>query len=314
MGSLQRSVGLQTPAARSTEASNPHNTPIPSSAMDPSSPPDPIRTLAVVPPTYESPATTDPISAFAAEMAAVTDDTTRAVATDLHHAASVIRMAIPKLLPLRPELAALPRYDVTWIDRLETLAAALDAAQYACDVAERDAGPTMAALVEATRRHGRLLTTVIDGLVQSGLLPCAEPAHGTRRRSLEALAEHVGACADLLLRRQPHLIARTPLTEATLQEALHVSTVLRDRLAERARRTEARPARLVTRERLWTVAEAAWAQVQRGVRFVRFDHGDADALAPTLYATPRRARAQRVDGKPDGGSRETEAETPRVVA
>ena len=49
------------------------------------------------------------------------------------------------------------------------------------------------------------------------------------------------------------------------------------------------------RARAFTLFARAYAEVRRGVAFVRFHHGDADAYAPSIYVKQRRRGAGGIE-------------------
>lgn len=163
--------------------------------------------------------------------------------------------------------------------------AGVDLEPLAAEVAAARAGLVLAAeaLIQRKALPKKALAKLIGGN--------AYPDRITDVRVLVALLR--GRWADVA----PH----TKLTAAELDAAQALADAFSVALGEREQAAERESEAARLRARAWTAFFRNWETVRKMVHYLRWHQGDADAIAPSLYAGRRRARTE-VPSQPESPS------------
>ncbi len=211
--------------------------------------------------------------------------------TDVPRAISTALGAKPKIVAIQASiLEVIPKFPVKLIENLETYAFALNHANiaYMTAIQSPDDLPTL--LEEGTGMRDRYRSAALS-LEQWGLL---NPAALKQYKGLKGY-RNVAMDLQLLVRvfkeNWAAVNGKCAITEADLDRA--------QRIAERMLRLvglrEQMPAAVADasemRARAFTLFMGCYDQIRRAVAFVRWDQGDADEIAPSLYAGKTRSAA-----------------------
>jgi hypothetical protein len=218
------------------------------------------------------------------------------------HAFHVVTAAVQHLEVHRAELVALCGPDTAeLLDRLPIIAAA--AQEASIHVLATATGNAVPAARKAARHQHQLVLGDARSLVLRGLL--AESAV-ERLRVAVSDAQLIAALAGLkvlFVREWPRIAAHTPLTLEALDEAMRAGQRLRDGLLARMVGRALHDARDL-HARAMTRLLADYDELRRRVHYLRWHVGDADRLAPSLYARrQKRRRAERPDEGATGEGR-----------
>ena len=251
-------------------------------------------------PTTSAPSSIDTViaqtapAAFAsvhAEILAVPDSALLRTNLSMERAARRGLAVAERIRPLLPELAGLPDLDYHAVETMPSYALAV---LHAHDLATEAPGPgtrLMELLAEATPLRELLLRG-------AELLALAGYVSGERVAAIRSGQGHADTADDLqaLVRLYRETWGRVhdkvPVTKDMITRALTLSTELNlalggrdlddeDPLAERSD-----PAHV--RAQAFTLFVRAYDECRRGVAYLRWHHGDAMAIVPSLY--PRRGR------------------------
>jgi len=267
--------------------------------------PNPSTSAVAAAPGATAPAATGAAAPpFAAAYAAMLDairavppDETLHINVDVPGAIMSTLGRLPRLLALRGELVAkLPTWDARALDTLDDCARAAGHA-YSLHVAASTPPGALAELAAAATEARAALLSDASALAHHGFVD---------RRPLGELKGPIGyknlafdlLVLDHVLRAAwPHIEGKTAVT----LERLDAAAILADRLLVAAgiktvsTREIAEAARI--RDQAFTLFMQTYDSVRRAVVYARWDEGDADEIAPSLYAG--RARRQRPDPDPD---------------
>ncbi|MEI8255415.1 MAG: hypothetical protein WCJ30_07040 [Deltaproteobacteria bacterium] len=232
---------------------------------------------------------------------------------DIPTVASTCLAVAERLGPYRAALARLPSYDIGAFDTLGTAALALAVAQadhtYASSPKD-SLGTIVDRGILLRRSFGLWGSALADiGLVHRGQLDSIPNAPGYRELAVE-LTTYVrmfraSDWADIK--------SKSGLTDALLSEAESISQRILVIVGDR----ELIPARIAQaaeiRQRMFTLCVRRYDTVRRGVGFVRWEQGDADELAPSLYVRgPRTPAAKPTPASPPSPGPVTAPSTPRA--
>jgi len=236
----------------------------------------------------------DALERLQPRMAGLTKVQLLAINLDPLAAVAVARGALPGLLALRPRLAgAFTEFDVTNLDFLELYALALIQAEtiHRGIVAKPQ---TLAALTsEALELRSQL---IVDAkiLVQRGLIPAMRLSklkgpNGSRNTACDllTLAALLRDCWSSIANRTATRMTDLERAEA-LGDDLISAIALRDQSTAKAVESADR------RQRAYTLFVSAYDELRRAVVFLRWYEGDADVIAPSLYAKRKARRAKQV--------------------
>lgn len=223
---------------------------------------------------------------------------------DVNHAETKLAPRLEDLRGLRAAiLRELPHFDVRNLDELEHLLRAV-AYAYACWVGMSTSPEDAAALrAEALAVRSELLTDaralVSHNLLEPGLLEGVKGgAGGDRDLAGDLRVLHAALHANL-----SRIAGKTAVTEERVEHAFELSTRLLLLAGEREREVTERSVQTQAlaelRDRVFTLFQRAYDQVRRAVTYLRWEQGDAEHFAPSLYArNPGRARRNEEPAAP----------------
>ena len=236
-------------------------------------------------------------------LAALLPDQLAPINTDIPRAVAVAVGALPHIAALRDHAAKLPAFDITHIDRIGTYALA---AWYAHLLAlpEVVAGELTALLEDArSLREDMLLSAEL--LAHTGHFDKeAVKAIRAGQGNLDT-ANDLVALAALFTSGWSQVENKTPVQWSQVEEAAQlgprilVALGARDQPGVKAP-NPADPAE--RRARAFTVFVRAYDQCRRAVTYLRWNEGDADEIAPSLFAnrSPRKVSSEPEPGEPAG--------------
>lgn len=209
---------------------------------------------------------------------------------DVPRAARCGLVAAEHVQPLLPELAQLVRFDVRPVHMLGAYSLAL---LHTHSLATEGDGqlPSLPVLVaEATPLRERLLRTA-ELLAYYDIVSVERVAAIRSGTGYASLAEALLALGRLFVELWPRVRDNVIATREEVDRAITLSAQLQKALAlqEADKSPLLQPSgRRYLRAQAFTLFYRAYEQTRRGVTFLRWDEGDAQAIVPSLY--PRRGR------------------------
>ncbi len=213
---------------------------------------------------------------------------------DIPTAVTTALGAMPEIRALRPRMVAeIPQFDMARFDKLEayTLAAGHAHALFLAASAPTESIDELSTSATASRA---LLLSDASALANRGLLDGQRLKDLKGPSSLRNLAFDLFALAALLRDNWTKIEGKTALQPIELDKA----ETLADRLLTAVGLRELGPAIVAAsaenRQKAFTLFVSAYDQARRAVSFIRWNEGDVDDIAPSLYAgrtTGRRAKS-----------------------
>ncbi|HEU4408639.1 MAG TPA: hypothetical protein VFS43_25480 [Polyangiaceae bacterium] len=239
-----------------------------------------------------------------AEIDALPRDQVRRLSVYVPNAVVLVLGALPKMVALRDAMRA------TFVDPpfalLDNLRDYALAAAYAhARALPHEGGQTRvrALLNEAVPLRARMLSSA-ETLVTFGLLDPLEVSAVRRGTGHVDTAQDLSSLSGLLRDAGPEILAKTPLTGADLARADELSALLLEALGHRQSGADRSGDPNEADDRVakaYELMARAYDQCRRVVAYLRWDEGDADAIAPPLGHSRRRARRKQ-GTEPDGGA------------
>lgn len=231
---------------------------------------------------------------------------------DISQAVSVALGVLPGLAFLRPSIAELPGFKLDHFDKLETYALAAWYAHLLSLPPASASNPVQPLLEEATKLRANLLSDA-EALATRGLLD-QEAVQGIRAGNGQVdTANDLVALSALMGSRWDTIATKTAATAEEVHRAGDLGPLLLAALGVREHGSAASPAEAADRKvRAFTLFTAAYDQVRRAVIYLRWNEGDADILAPSLYKGRGGSRSASV--AKDAGSEEATSVEPATGA
>ena len=236
--------------------------------------------------------------ATAAARAALAQDELLPINLDVRIALTTVLGVLPRLLGLRDAIAeSLPTFDATPLDALGDYAEALAYAQsgFLAASGPEKALPALAARASQIRAQ---LTSDAAALAQRGLLDGRRLSELKGTTGYLNIASDVGVLVRILRERWRDIDHKSAIEPQELDEAEQMFERMTTAYAARASRPLTVAAALEDRRRAYTLLVRAYDQARRAVTYLRWTEGDADAIAPSLWAGRGRRRAR---SKPRNG-------------
>lgn len=242
--------------------------------------------------TIEQPRIRDALAQVRGELEAISDDSLEIINVDPLGSVALARGALPKILAFRGEIAiTLPLFNLNNIDRLETYALALMAAQsYYC--AARGLEKERAQLAAEANQLRKQLLLDFTFLSSRGLLMRANALELKGSNGHLNIAADVMTIATVLRENWNQVAGYCACTTADLDQA----EILSDGLTRAVGNREPVPAEVMEatrqRQRAYTLFIRAYAEVRAAIVYIRRNAFDADRIAPTLYGKRKRPAKQ----------------------
>lgn len=218
------------------------------------------------------------------ELDALSTDALIPINIDIPRSISLVLGVLPGLLALRPTIAEhLPTHDLGLLDRLETYALA---AWYAHLLWLSSGGAENALkplLAEAVPLRENLLSDA-EALARRGLLDADAVAEIRAGHGHMDTANDLVALSALFTASWPEIASKTAATEDEVKRAGELGPQILAALGVREHGVAPLPTDATDkRARAFSLFVHAYAQTRRAVAYLRWDEGDADEIAPSLY-------------------------------
>lgn len=207
---------------------------------------------------------------------------------DVQAAFDTVIGALPRLKLLRGDIvAALPSFDVTWLDWLEMYALALS---YVNAMLQSSSIPTEELprlALRATKLRDKLFADA-SLLAQRGMLDHRQLSELRGGSGYENVAVDLFVLVRIMRERWSEVAGKGQTGLAEILEAEQLASRIRRSHAARAEQSTTMAAAREGRLRAFTLLVRAYDQTRRAVTYVRWNAGDADKLAPPLSVWARR--------------------------
>lgn len=238
------------------------------------------------------------------EIAAVPESELEPINLDVPAMVTTIMGAYHNIIALRPQMVQLPDFRIADVDNLQSYAGATGFV-HARYMRAIEPPPSLSPLAAQVAKGRNVLVQSLTLLVSRDLAAAEvlDGLHGGLGH--RAIAFETVAAADALRALPADVFARCALTAEEIDAATKLAADLIDQLGRREQGPEAvaKVARL--RQQGYTLSLHKYEQARRAVAYLRFAQGDADSIAPSLYAG-RTGRARRdeaaVPVTPAGGT------------
>jgi hypothetical protein len=233
--------------------------------------------------TAHSPRARDTYQRLSEEIRAVPDSALVSINIDVPSAVAAVLGATPKIRQLRPSMASLPAFDIARIDKLEDYALALAHAHTLYLAASAPPQP-IEQLVSAGTSLRQVLFADASALAARGYVSAQRLKEIRGSTGYLDLAFDLTTLAALMRETWSAIASHTAVQLAELDRA---ETIAEQILAAVGARTQA-PASVTasaeSRQRAFSLMVGAYDEARRAVSFLRWKEGDADTVAPSLYA------------------------------
>lgn len=218
-----------------------------------------------------------------AEIRAVPTSELTSVNLDVPTAITTVVGSLKEILPLREQIAKVGGVDIDKLDKLRDYADALSHAQGGYRAATAPTDPVTQLAAEVTANRDQLYTDA-HALARRGLMDMARVEKLRTPSGHRNIAMDVVGLASLFREHAPTLKNRTAVTEEELEQALHLAQQLMDAVGERDQAPSIVNAASLLRQQAYTLLVNAYDEVRRAITFLRWKEGDADTIAPSLWA------------------------------
>lgn len=192
-----------------------------------------------------------------------------------------------RIEPLLPALAALPDLEFGMVERLGTYALAVLHADDLATELGSSRTTRLAILLQEAAPLREIMLRAAEVLVLAGLISRARVAAIRSSRGPAGMAKGLQTLGRLYREHWDDARDKVPVTftmieraitlSATLNEALGVRDIDDDPLVEPANPRH-------RRAQAFTLFCRAYDECRRGISYLRWHHGDADRIAPSLYS------------------------------
>jgi hypothetical protein len=204
--------------------------------------------------------------------------------------------ALPQIMPFREKAAALPGFDVSAFDQLETYTFATGVAHTLYMGAS--AGPAeLVKLNEQAMDLRNILYADAVALATRGLISGDRIGEFKANIGYKNLAFDLMALSGVIRQSWDKIVGKTAITLGDLDQA----DLLCDQIVNAVGTKEQAPVvaaeSSTQRQRHFTLFVNAYDQVRRAISFLRWDEDDLESIAPSLYAG-RSGRAKTDNPQP----------------
>jgi hypothetical protein len=232
--------------------------------------------------------------ATAGERAAIHPTALMPINIDVSIALTTVMGTLPHLAAIRDAIVEhMPKHDMESFDMLETYAEALAHANVAYLAASRPS--ELRALIPRATEIRQLLLLDATALVKRGLLD------GEPLTELKGVVGYLNIASDIAVLNRIYrehwaeISTRSAVMLTELDEAEQLYQRITVAYAARAQRSEVE---MEDRRRAFTLLVDAYDETRRAVMYLRWNRGDLDKIAPSLYAGRGGRRSSTSQTKP----------------
>lgn len=241
-----------------------------------------------------------------AEIDAVPSEEVMRIVADITRASGTCRGAVPKIVKLRSLiLKEMPSFPIEKLDKLDKYALAALGAHMAASPSGAAASTVGPLLDEAGPLRQKIFVSA-DALAEFGIIEATRVARLKSGNGAQDTAEDLMAGAAMILEVWDVAQNKVPISKQQLLRAQELGTDIIFKLGVR-NQPEGEPvvsaAAAIRRAKAYTLFVNAYDACQRAVSFLRWDEGDAEQIAPSLFsrASRRKARDAAIDPEsPEG--------------
>lgn len=232
---------------------------------------------------------------LAAEIQAVPEGELMPIILDIQSTVATVLGAWKEIRGFRADfVSGLPSFDIALFDRLESYALALGHTHTVYQTANEPPA-TLVLLAGEVGKTREILVANVSLLMALGLLGATVLSELKGTNGYKNLAFDVFALSNILKKNWSRVSSKLTLTIAELDAAENAA----DRLVTAVGEREQAPAvaAQTTRERqaAFVLLSKAYEEVRAALGFLRRKQGDAESIAPSLYAARAAARKSNSD-------------------
>ncbi len=201
--------------------------------------------------------------------------------------------SLPEILALRSEVEnRLPMFDVTKFDQLENVSFALAHTQgmYMSAVATPS---DLRELVDLATKKRELVVSDATALINRGLIPAGSLDKLNGPNGYKNVAFDLVAVTQLLRAHWHAVEGKTAVSAKELDELTTLADQVITAVGLRDQGPRSTPEATLIRQKAFTLVVKTYDQVRRAVHYLRWEHGDAEKIAPSLYAGRRRKSSSK---------------------
>lgn len=239
----------------------------------------------------------------------------RTVNVDVPSSVATVLGALPQINEhlATIKLCPLTKDELRSVGRLEQYTLALGHA-HALYVTATQPQPQLVALSEEGSKLRDTMLVDANALVQHGLIQAGRIANIRTALGYKPLAFDLMSLAAVFRDAWPTIRGKTPLAVETIERAGEIADMLITAVGAREQAPAVAAAATTERQRAFTLFFQAYEQTQRTIMFLRWNEGDADAIAPSLYAGRGNGNHKRKTDAPPDASSPAPTPTPPAVA
>lgn len=228
------------------------------------------------------------------EVEALQSDDLAPIIIDPIAASVTARAAYGRILKFREQVLALPEFHAPYLDDFETYVRAAYYAQTMLQAASTPPAQFQEIIAEASKLREALLADA-RALVNRGIMSDTPLASLKGSVGFQNIASDVMTLTNMFRAVWPKIVGKTFVTEEDLDRA----EVLCDEVINDLSQREQAPAKIadvsIDRQKTFTLFVTAYDQLRRAITYIRWNEGDADEIAPSLYAGKKRKSTAAVE-------------------
>lgn len=209
--------------------------------------------------------------------------------------------ALPRVKSFRETfVTVLPCFDIAAFDALESYADALAYAHIAFLAASEPTTDLRALLVRARAMRDRFVADA-DALAGRGKLDGRRLADLKGGTGYLAIAYDLGALICMIRERWTEISGKSAIQSSELDEAESLCEQVARAYGERTRQSVLAASHAEDRQRAYTVLLNTYDQARRAMQYIRWEEGDAEKIAPSLWSG-RGGRGSKAKSGSNGGT------------
>lgn len=212
---------------------------------------------------------------------------------DITAATATVLGAMGGVIAYRQQVEAeVPRFPVTLFDDIETFAYALLYVNSVYQVSVEPKDELQPLLEQATQKL-TVLQADASALAKRGLIPAEILGELSPDRGYKAAAANLQLVYTALDTHWEKIVGKCAVDRAELDLAGRLAARIVRLVGLREQSPSAVADATLTRARAYTLFVNAWDEIRRAIGYVRWQQGDADEIAPSLYANRGKRRPEQ---------------------
>lgn len=228
-------------------------------------------------------------------------DDERVVNVDVMFVVTLILGSLPTVRTLQPQLARLPDFDITLLDRIDDMVRALQHS-HGLYLQATKSPVALQALIDRATDLREVFHADAIALAKRGVLNPDSFREVKRNNGHRALVVDLQILVQTLREKLPAIQGKSHVTAQELDEAVLLVDTLTQAIGTKEHSPQVREQTVTIRAKALRMVTNAWDEIRSATAWVRRREGDAERFAPSIYSNRASSKPAAEEADPNAAT------------